>query len=330
MKTISIQIISLLILAIGFGNPTVNAQSANELDILVEYMKKEGYDLNKVMERKTWIPGPEDVVENLSDYFIIDIRTGDIAPKNGKPDFEDGHLPGAMNTSFENILKFAKSNNAPDRILVVSCDGQAAAAAAVALRVSGYPNTKVLKFGMSGWNKDFDMWTSALSTDAMKHKNWAKDKAAKTKTFKDSPELKTGKKNGKEILAAQVDAFLAKGFQYGIDPMEVLNNPKDYFVVNQGDEKAYGQYGIMKGAYQFNQPMLQEKANHGSLNNYPTDETIVQYCWTGHAAITTAAWMNLLGYNAKGVKYGVNGLIYDNLKKSQFKKAANLPYVSGK
>lgn len=306
------------------------AQKGDEYDVLVEYMEENDLDIDKVMERKTWIPSAQYVKENIEDYFIIDIRSGDVAPKNGIPDFEDGHIAGAHNTSFENVLKCAKKHNAPDYILVVSEDGQAASAAAVALRLSGYPNTKVLKFGMSGWNKKFDVWTEQLSGFAINHKNWTKEPAPQPETFDSKPVLKTGKRNGEDILAERVAEFLAAGYQTGIEAQEVLGNPDKYYIVNQGTAKSYGKYGRIKGAQQFNYPYIKDVEGHGSLSNYPADQTIVQYCWTGHAANTVAAWMNIMGYDAKGLKYGANALIFDVMTSKKFGKPANYAFVTGK
>lgn len=305
------------------------ANGANEFDVLTTYMVENNMDMNKVMDRKTWIPHAAILAENIKDYFILDIRQGDIAPKNGTPDFQDGHIPGAHNVAFEEVVAFAKKNGAGDNILVVSEDGQAAAAAAVALRLSGFPNTKVLKFGMSGWNSKFDVWSEKQSNFVVKNVNWTKEPAPAPKTFAVKPVLNTGKTTGSEILAARVDAFLKKGYD-GITAQKLLENPDKYYVVNQGTAKAYGQFGRVKGANQFNWPMINPDKKHSSLDNYPADKEIVQYCWTGHAATTVASWLDILGYNAEGVKYGTNAMFIDEMTKKKFKKPADLPYVTGK
>ncbi len=318
----------LFVLFLGFN---ANAQKKSEFDILTQYMVDNNLDLDKVMDRKTWIPTADAVVENLSDYFIIDLRQGDDAPKNGTLDFEDGHLPGAHNVAYKEVIRYAKANNAPDRILVVSEDGQAAAAAAVALRMAGFPKTKVLKFGMSGWNTKFNVWSKELSGFANKHNNWTKDIAPKPTVFESKPVLKTGKKTGKEIAEARAQAFLDKGYEaISISPKEMMDNADKLYVVNQGTAKEYDGLGMVKGAQQFACPYIKVDEKHGNINNYPSDKTIVQYCLTGHAALTTASWLNILGYDAKGMEFGINGLIFDTMSKSKFSKPANYEYVTGK
>lgn len=322
---------TLIFSMVFFVNQITSAQSSqSEYETLKTYMVSNHLDLNQVMDRKTWIPGPEDVIENLSDYFIIDIRQDDIAPKNGTPDFEDGHLPGAKNTSYQNILKFARANQAPDRILVVSQDGQAAAAAAVALRLAGYPNTKVLKFGMAGWNSRFDNWKEQRSSFAINHKNWSKTPAAETPSFHKVPQINTGKKSGKEILEAQVQAYLDRGFDLGVSAYELMAAPQNYYVVNQSAPGVYKSIGYVQGAYEIEYPVIAESKKFGDLANYPPDQTIVQYCYTGHAGLTAAAWLNVLGYDAKALTYGVNSLAYDAMPKSKYGSSKDYAFITGK
>ena len=316
----------------GCNGAEATAASAqkSEFDTLTEYMVNNNMDMNKVMASKTWIPHSAILAENISSYLVLDIRTGDVMPKNGKPDFKDGHIAGAVNVDYKDVVKYAQANNAGEakKILVVSEDGQSASAAAVALRLSGFPNTKVLKFGMAGWNGSlFNNWSEHQTNFAASHKNWTKEPAAKPKTYSSKPELNTGKSTGAEILAARVDAFLAKGYQ-GITAAEVMEEPSKYYVVNQGTAKAYGQYGRIAGSQQFNWPMINPDAKHGSLANYPTDQEIVQYCWTGHAATTVSSWMDIIGYNAKGVKYGTNAMIHGEMAKKKYSPDLDLPVVT--
>jgi len=327
-KPASIAIVAAsLLVGCSISSASPSASSVNEFDVLKTYMASNNMDMNKVMDRKTWIPHAAILAENISDYFVIDIRQGDIAPKNGVEDFKDGHIPGAHHTNFKEILDYAKKNNAGDNILVVSHSGQSAAAAAVALRLSGYPNTKVLKFGMAGWNNKFNNWSDKQSNFVVKNKNWTKKPAAKPKANGKAPVLHTGKTTGAEILKVQVDAFLAQGYK-GMTAQELMKDPSKYYVVNQGSAKAYGKFGHVKGAKQFNWPMINANKKHIGLENYPADKEIVQYCWTGHAATTVSSWMDILGYNAQGVMYGTNAMFIDEMEKKKFSKPMNLPYVT--
>ncbi|PKP52846.1 MAG: hypothetical protein CVT92_07150 [Bacteroidetes bacterium HGW-Bacteroidetes-1] len=47
------------------------------------------------------------------------------------------------------------------------------------------------------------------------------------------------------------------------------------------------------------------------LKTLPTDKPLALYCYTGQTSSYLAAYLRLLGYDAKSVLYGTNGMIYD-------------------
>jgi rhodanese-related sulfurtransferase len=49
------------------------------------------------------------------------------------------------------------------------------------------------------------------------------------------------------------------------------------------------------------------------LKTLPTNKTIVVYCYTGQTSSHLAAYLRLLGYDAKTLMFGTNGMIYDNM-----------------
>ena len=49
------------------------------------------------------------------------------------------------------------------------------------------------------------------------------------------------------------------------------------------------------------------------LLTLPTDETVVVYCWTGQTAAATIAYLTVLGYDVRSIKFGVNSMIFDAL-----------------
>ena len=104
----------------------------------------------------------------------MDIRSGDYHgataadDPDGIADYDNGHIPGAIASSYANILTDAALADNP--IIVVCYTGQSAGHAVMALRLSGYTDAKVLKWGMSGWHSDFDKWTG--STAQLNHANW--------------------------------------------------------------------------------------------------------------------------------------------------------------
>jgi rhodanese-related sulfurtransferase len=44
----------------------------------------------------------------------------------------------------------------------------------------------------------------------------------------------------------------------------------------------------------------------------------VVYCYTGQNSANLAAYLRLVGYDAKSLKFGTNGMIYDQMTKAQW------------
>jgi rhodanese-related sulfurtransferase len=53
-------------------------------------------------------------------------------------------------------------------------------------------------------------------------------------------------------------------------------------------------------------------ADNTILNLNP-DETVVTYCWTGQTSSMVTAYLNVIGYNALSLSFGINGMRYDEL-----------------
>ena len=115
----------------------------DDFNTLKTYMVNNDLDLPNVLDGCiTGAPTDAGAVDAWADaFYIIDIR--------GESDYNAGHIKGAVNTTLGNILNEA-NNSGGKPILVVCYTGQSAGHGVVALRLSGYPDAKVLKWGMSG------------------------------------------------------------------------------------------------------------------------------------------------------------------------------------
>jgi rhodanese-related sulfurtransferase len=54
------------------------------------------------------------------------------------------------------------------------------------------------------------------------------------------------------------------------------------------------------------------------LKTLPTDKTIAVYCYTGQTSAHVAAFLKILGYDAKTILFGVNGMAYDTMPGTKF------------
>lgn len=258
-----------------------------------------------------WIINASDVEPNPSAYYVMDIRSAEL--------YNAGHIPGAVLSSLAGIVTDAAMSGG--KPIVVACKtGQSAAHAVVALRLSGYSDAMSLKWGMSGWNGAFDLWTANTASIAVGHGNWSMDATA-TLAPHEYPILVTTAADGAGILAERVAAMLAGGFK-GVDADDVLASPGAYFINNYWAEADVATYGHLDGAYRINPLTL----DANEFMYYDPDETVVTYCWSGQTSSMVTAYLTVLGYDAKSLKFGANALIYSELQKSKWGGSADYAY----
>ncbi len=87
---------------------------------------------------------------------------------------------------------------------------------------------------------------------------------------------------------------------------DIIASPSDYYIINYWGAKHYNM-GHIGGAVQYN-----PKESLGldtDLLTLPTDKTIVVYCFTGQHSAFVTAYLRILGYDAKSLKYGANSFM---------------------
>jgi len=283
-------------------DPTPTGPSTYE--VLKDYLVSNNMDVDVVVSG--WITTAADVnAKGTDEYHIIDIR--------GQADFDAGHIEGAVNASLGTILDAAQ--NATKPILVVCYTGQTAGHAVAALRLSGYSDAKVLMWGMSGWRKDLaNPWKNNIGDDAVGSPNWIAPPGSITPSAEFSaPTIESSFTEGADILAERVDALLANGFN-SIGNEDVLTNPGNYFINNYWAVTDVEHYGHITGAYRI-QPF---KLADDSDKYLDPSKTVVTYCWTGQTSSMLTAYLYVIGFEAKSLLFGANGMIYSNLESHKY------------
>ena len=280
---------------------------------VVDYMDSNGMSITDLLDG--WIIAPDSLIQVMDEHYIMDIRTSD-KDENDVVDYEDGHVPGAVFSSLADIVDDAAL--ADNAIVVVCYTGQEASHAVMALRLSGYPDAQVLKWGMSGWHSDFDLWTA--NCEQKDHANWvaAPGNIADAVEFS-YPGIDTDLLEGAAILEERVSVMLSAGFK-GIASIDVLDDPSLYFINNFWDEEDVEDYGNITGAYRI-KPLV--------LKNIDPTEVVITYCWTGQTSSMITAYLNVLGYDAKSLKYGTNNMIYDDLETHKWSASMDYDYEVG-
>jgi rhodanese-related sulfurtransferase len=290
------------------AKPSVPLVIDHETTTLIKYLEANGDYVNS-NDYPSLIKASV-VNESLDqNILILDIRPSD--------QFSKGHIKGAVNKQFEELPAYLETDIRPfeyDRIILVSDDGQVSSYTAALLRLKGYGNVFAMRWGMSGWNTDYarEGWLKGVSG---KFEGNLEVKTNEKPVGEEMPELKTGLENGEEIA----DARFRKVFTDGTEDVlitadEVFSNPQNYFVVNLERKDKYDD-GHVPGAVRF-----KPDATLGfveEMASIPSDKIVVVYCGTGHNSGFATAYLRLLGYDARTLKYGNNGFMYDRMVKEK-------------
>ncbi|MBL7906123.1 MAG: rhodanese-like domain-containing protein [Bacteroidales bacterium] len=308
MKTAKLLLYSVLIGSLIFTSCKKDEEEKiDESQVLTEYLESANSPLGKdyVNSDMPAIIGAAEVktLNETNQVYIMDIRSA--------ADFATGHIANAHNVAFADILTHIKNVNLDSytKVAIVCYTGQTASYAASILRLMGYGKVYSMKWGMSSWNVAFNRWSSNLSnTYASQFTSTATDKGAAGSL----PTLSTGKTTGQEILEARAATIISEGF----DPAKITNatvfgSLSNYYIVNYWPAAQYAAPGHIPGAMQYT-PKESIKLS-ADLKTLPTNKTIVVYCYTGQTSAHLTAYLRLLGYDAKSLLFGTNGMIYDNM-----------------
>ena len=254
--------------------------------------------------------------DTSNDPFIIDYRSS--------ADYATGHLKGAVNISLGSLIDKIDDGTIPadQTILNVCYTGQVASYATAALNMLGYDAQNLL-FGMCGVTNDESIngtsnWNNQIADDEFAAQLVSEETVASTEY--EFAEIATGETDGLAVLKARLKEQLPLGWSR-IAAADVFASPDDYFIVNYWPKAEYLDPGHIPTAVCF-EPKDALKADQ-KLKNLPTDKTIVVYCYTGQTSAQVTAYLQVLGYDAKSLLYGVNGFAYDVLSKSKYTAPTN-------
>jgi len=282
-------------------------ETVNESEVLAKYLESTDSPLKKDFvntDMPTIIAASEvKTLNTTNQVYIMDIRSA--------TDFAAGHIANAHNVAFADILTHIKGVNLASytKVAIVCYTGQTAGYAASLLRLMGYDKVYSMKWGMCAWNAAFaSRWNNAVANGnayASQFVTTATSKGAKG----DMPVLTTGKTTGKEILEARIATLLTEGFTpASISNQTVFGNLSANYILNYWSTAHYA-LGHIPGAIQYTPKETIKYAV--DLTTLPTNKPVVVYCYTGQTSAFLTAYLRLLGYDAKSLLFGVNGMSYD-------------------
>ncbi len=300
--------LSILFAALLITSCNKDDESINEAQVLVEYLESVDSPAGKDFvntDMPTIMPASEvKTLNETGQVYIIDIRSAD--------DFALGHIENAHNVALKDILTHIEGVDLTPytKVAIVCYTGQTAGFATSLLRIMGYNKAFSMKWGMCSWHDDFAAkWNNAVAGGnayATQFTTTATEKGP----MGELPELNTGKETGQEILEARVNALLEEGFTPAtVTNQTVFGSLSTYYIVNYWPPEQYADPGHIPGAMQYT-PKESMKVDV-DLKTLPTDKPVVLYCYTGQTSAFLAAYLRLLGYDAKSLLFGGNGMIYD-------------------
>jgi rhodanese-related sulfurtransferase len=300
--------IALLVVAMAITSCSKDEPEViNEAQVLVEYLESTSSPLMKDYV-STDLPSVMAATElqtlnAAGQVYIIDIRSA--------ADFAAGHVQNAHNVAVADILTHIEGLNLANytKVAIVCYTGQTAGWAASLLRILGYDKVWSLKWGMASWNSFFATgWNNAVANGNSRAAQFVTTAVAKPAAG-ELPVLATGKKTGQEILEARVEAVLADGFSASsVSNSVVFGALSNYYIVNYWPLAQYD-LGHIPGAIQYTPKESMKFV--ADLKTLPTNKPIAVYCYTGQTSAYLSAYLRLLGYDAKSILFGTNGMIYD-------------------
>lgn len=241
--------------------------------------------------------------------LIIDLRPAS--------SYSKGHIKGAVNRKFEDLPAYFETGIRPfeyEKIILVCDDGQISSYTTCLLRLKGYGNVFALRWGMSSWNKELasDGWLKYMSG---KYEG-SLDTVTHLKPVVGSmPEPGTGHSTGREIADARFNRLFSEGTGVAvISAEEVFSNPSGYYIINLERKDKY-ESGHIPGAVRYKPDAT--LGFTGEMATIPADKPVVVYCGTGHNSAFATAYLRLVGYDAKTLKYGNSSFMYNKMLKEK-------------
>ena len=236
-----------------------------------------------------------------NDYLILSVRSA--------ADYAKGHIPGAINIPWREIGKDANlgllSKTKP--IAVYCYTGHTGGIATTLLNTLGYEAYNV-KWGMVSWTKDPVVRVATPFRENIDGHDFTIETTPNVPTqtydlpmtdYSSATDDETVLKAAADYVASNMPAVSTA--QALFDNLNDGNPGNDPIVVSVRSAGDYAK-GHIPGA--INIPW-REITKEENLKKLDPNKDIVIYCYTGHTGGVAATALNLLGYKATNMKFGI-------------------------
>ena len=252
-----------------------------------------------------------------NDPFILSVRTAEA--------YEAGHIPGAVNIAWRSVFTSENISKLPTnkQIVVVCFTGHTASQTTAMLNTLGY-DAMCLKWGMASWTTNTEVASGYYDRSSIgefphvtgsEPGTWAGTRSG-TRQCGDDPATATSGTgdSGSGELEGIANDYMASGKPPAISASSLQDNlndgnaDNDPFILSVRSSAQYA-IGHIAGAVNIGFKTLFTEEN---LTKLPDDDRqIVVVCYTGHTASQATALLNMNGYNATALKWGMTGWTSD-------------------
>jgi rhodanese-related sulfurtransferase len=223
--------------------------------------------------------------------YIVSVRAAE--------DYAAGHIPGAVNVGFGDLSTLPMD----EEILVYCYTGQSASFAAAVLGVQGYDVSNLLH-GMASWSDNPDVYKKRYDP-ASSPADLETETAANAGGSYALPELdNTASDDAAEIVKAAA-ATVAPKYITAKDLNLKIAEGEEMTILSVRSADHYAA-GHIPGAINIGLGALAD-----NLEQLNPDAPVYVCCYTGHSAAQAAALLQMLGYDAYSVKFGMCGWTSD-------------------
>lgn len=245
-----------------------------------------------------------DDVVGPNSYYILSVRAESV--------YDLGHIEGAARHNWNDIHN-ATGLPTDQKIVLYCYTGHTGGIATAALGVMGY-DTDNLKWGMMNWTDDATVLGTSFWTaeDALGGTLETTVNPIGTTTY-DYPDLEVSTSDDSDVIVkAAIDRYLGgaagsaliTSAQAVFDNLNDGNSANDPIIISIRSADHYGTLGHVPGAINITKTDLTDLT---VLNKLDPSRDIVVYCYTGHSQAQALTILNILGYNAKMMKFGMMG-----------------------
>ncbi len=238
--------------------------------------------------------------DNIANYFVVSVRKSE--------HYALGHIPGAINIPWTQIAKEDNLEKLPkDKHIVTYCyTGHTGQIGATVLKILGY-DVSNMKWGIMAWTTNATVRVAkAFDEDTDAHDFAVSTSVPKTTTYDLADPNYVDSQDAMTILKAAADQYVSNHApvitaQALFDNLNDGDSSNDPQIVSVRKAEDYAK-GHIPGA--INIPW-KDIAKIDNLKKLDPQRPIVTYCYTGHTGAVACTVLNILGYNATNLKWGI-------------------------